>query len=642
MSHSESRIDCPNSACKHPQNLVGEQVCATCQTPLIYRYLWATGTVAERQIGERVVDRYQVIAPHIWLDTKPGLPPTTVELLPDETLPYLYLYPYRLHVPEIFGVIQTADPDGFVFLLENAPLDDQGNLYPAIADVWEQTAAHRQLYWLWQILQLWQPLLEQGVATSLLMSNNLRVQGWRVQLRELVRDEGEGMGYESPTSAESFPAPSLKDLGRCWAEWVLAAQAPVMRPLQELCDRMQAGAEWAEITTRLNQLLMEQTAQLPLRLQVYGATDPGPEREHNEDACYPLTASQPEEDLLPYLAIVCDGIGGHEGGEVASQLAVQTLKLQMRALLAEVAEQEELVPPDVLASQIEASIRVVNNLIASQNDAQNREARRRMGTTLVMALQLPQRVKTASGSEFGNTHELYLAHVGDSRAYWITPDYCHLLTVDDDVAVREAKLGRSLYREALIRPDAGALTQALGTRDAEFLRPTVQRFLLDEDGLLLLCSDGLSDNSLVERSWAEYSNEVFKRTMSLEKAVQAWIELANRKNGYDNTSVVLLQCQVTPPKKIILPGESLVAPPESELSEASRVLLYPDAEETETAPNTQEPVTTRKASKRWLSIVGFLVLLLLGVTIGTIALRQLNPTVQPSPEASPEVPPTSP
>jgi protein phosphatase len=190
-----------------------------------------------------------------------------------------------------------------------------------------------------------------------------------------------------------------------------------------------------------------------------------------------------------------------------------------------------------------AVIRVANNLIADRNNTQGRESRRRMGTTLVMAIQLPQKVKTPSGLR--NTHELYLAHVGDSRAYWLTPDYCHPLTVDDDVATREVSLGRSLYHEALQRPDAGALTQALGTRDAQLLRPTVRRFVLEENGLLLLCSDGLSDHDWVERAWPYTTRKVLQGEMTLAEGVQAWIDLANQHNGHDNTSVVLLRCLVT-------------------------------------------------------------------------------------------------
>jgi protein phosphatase len=226
--------------------------------------------------------------------------------------------------------------------------------------------------------------------------------------------------------------------------------------------------------------------------------------------------------------------------------------LQVRALLAEVAEQTEIVQPDLLKEQLAASIRVVNNLISSRNDEQGRESRRRMGTTLVMALQLPQKVSPNPQTLLDNAHELYIANVGDSRAYWITPHSCQQLTVDDDVASREVRLGRSFYREALQRPDSGALTQALGTRDAEFLRPNVQRFIVEEDGLLLLCSDGLSDNNWVEQSWADFVEPIMQSKIPLEAAVQSWIELANQKNGHDNTSVVITYCRVSPEYPVLL------------------------------------------------------------------------------------------
>ncbi len=90
-----------------------------------------------------------------------------------------------------------------------------------------------------------------------------------------------------------------------------------------------------------------------------------------------------------------------------------------------------------------------------------------MGTTLVMAL--------------AHIHELYVAHVGDSRAYWITRTGCYQVTLDDDVACREVRLGYSLYRDALEQVAAGALIQALGITSSNTLHPTVQRFPVDED-----------------------------------------------------------------------------------------------------------------------------------------------------------------
>ncbi|HEY9616235.1 MAG TPA: PP2C family serine/threonine-protein phosphatase, partial [Microcoleaceae cyanobacterium] len=584
MSASQPQIYCPNLNCSAPLNDFGCSICANCQTPLIHRYLWAVAVPPATQpaVGTLVAGRYYVQSAQTWLDTQPGLLPDfpTAEL-PDELLPYLYLYPYRLHVPEVYGICPTGEAELFsgVFFLENAAFDREGNLYPSIGQAWSQATAVRQVYWLWQILQLWMPLLEQGVASSLLATENMRVEGWRVRLCQLFQDH-EILQPEASAESSEIAALTLADLANLWLTWLERAKPTIAQRLQEICLQMQTeGVDIREISAKLNRLLLEQAAQLPLRLQILGVTDTGPQHQHNEDTCYPLASDKPATSeppptadetiadltpeppaIVPGLAIVCDGIGGHEGGEVASQLAVQSLKVQIQALLNEMATQTELVTPDVIAEQLEAIVRIVNNLIAAQNDAQGRESRRRMGTTLVMALQLPQKVTLPKGRTSPNSHELYLVQVGDSRAYWLTQRHCRLLTVDDDVAAREVRTGRMLYREGLQRPDAGALTQALGTRDSEFLHPTVQRFVIEEDGILLLCSDGLSDNGWVEAAWAEVTEPVLKGKKSLEAAAQDWIELANRNNGHDNVSVVLCHCHVSTP----LPEISLIDAPKLE------------------------------------------------------------------------------
>lgn len=523
---------------------------------MIYRYLWAVGkTVEQIPASSQIGGRYYVTARRIWLDTQPGLPPDVPADWSDAVDPYLQLYPYRLHVPEVYGFcIETSEePSAEIFLLDNVPLDESGLLFSTIADAWAKATAVRQVYWLWQMLQLWEPLADLGVSASLLATDNIRVEGWRVRLCQLYEDAE--VLEPSTTSATEL---GLADLSNLWLGWIDQAKPELVAPLKAICQQMQvAGVTLATIATQLNQLLLEQASQLPLHLKVAGGTTTGPERSHNEDAGYPITLNQKSaaDGLQPKVAIVCDGIGGHEGGEVASQMAVQSLKLQVQALLTEILAAEELASPELITQQLETAVRVVNNLIANQNDVQGREERRRMGTTLIMAVQLPQQVPTASGVVAANSHELYLVSVGDSRAYWINQRYCHLLTVDDNVTTREVRLGRALYREAIHRPDAGALTQALGTRDADFIHPTVQRFILEENGLLLLCSDGVSDNQLIERTWAEPARAVLNGKMSLDLAARTWLDLANEQNGYDNATLVLMHCHVSSPMpEVLLPN----------------------------------------------------------------------------------------
>lgn len=646
MSNSKPLIQCPNPDC-YADNPLGQAQCDRCKTPLVYRHLWAIGPgVVRLPKGALVGQRYRVVGPQIWLETQPGRSPEVPPEPPDSILPYLHLYPHRLHLPTVYGLYHREGAAS-ILLLDNVPIDHQGKLLPALATLWPKASPVRQLYWLWQILQLWQPLQEQGVAASLLNAANLRVEGWRVRLRELYIPEPPALDSADPASdpaldpaseASPRPEPTLSDLAKLWQSWLPEASASIGEPLQALCQSMQTpGATLSTLSTQLNQLLLEQAAQLPIHTRIAGASVTGPQRAHNEDTCYPLTlnarpSTSIEEVLLPHFVVVCDGIGGHAGGEVASQLAVRSLQIEMRAMLAEIAEETETVPPEVIIQQLEALIRVINNLIASQNDTQGRESRQRMGTTLVMALQLPQKVATPDG--FGNAHELYLAHVGDSRAYWITPQYCHPLTMDDDVATREIRMGRSFANTARTRPDAAALTQALGTRDSEFLRPTVQRFILEEDGLLLLCSDGLSDNNLVERSWEHVAQQVFKGQMSVDSAVQFWLDLSDQHNGHDNTSLVLLHCLVSrEPTQLLDPIVALPPPAagwSSELSDASRALLYGESDDASfEPPETAAPVS---APRKWRSpnpltlTVGVIILLFAAGAISMTIWRQTNPS----------------
>ncbi|MEM7554178.1 MAG: protein phosphatase 2C domain-containing protein [Cyanobacteria bacterium P01_A01_bin.84] len=665
MISTQPIVYCTNSECSSPINSVGNTFCAECQTPLVKNFLWATGSIAAQiETGEMVNNRYEVISPQVWLDSQPmKLPDIPQNLVPAIITPYLKLYRHQLHLPQVYGWVDPPKIDEEkILLLENVPVDEVGNIYPSITKVWSRATAVRQVYWLWQIIRLWQPLEELGVSASLLVPSNLRVQGWCVRLLELIEDLPNQAG-------ETGEKPKWQDLADCWQPWLSGAKYPIAKPLQRIVKQMSSSnstagstTELEAIETQLNELLLSSAGELPLTMKVAGKTDKGTELTRNEDTCFPCNEQKNDKvgnALEPQVAIVCDGIGGHEGGEVASQLALQSMLLQVRAFLAEIAIQEELNSPILLQEQLEASLRVVNNLICANNNRQNRSARERMATTLVMGLQVPQSVNTVSEWRSGNAHELYIANVGDSRAYWITKEHCRLLTTDDDVTAREVENSRSLYRQALSRPDAEALTQALGTKEGEFLHPIVQRIIIEEDGLLLLCSDGLSDISSgggqkhrnwVEYSWRTYAVPVLSGEITLEKAVQSWIELANQKNGRDNTSIVLTYYRISPEYPTQNTETVSVEIVETELTEnkstpesqtssdeefsdrenftdSSQALLdlenmvvSPSSDTSEvTAPKTKKPL-------KWLLPFGLLIVLLGGTACGLFIWWRINPS----------------
>lgn len=608
MIDSSPIIYCPNTNCSDPSNSWGRQQCEACQTQLIYRYLWVVTLEVEISVGELLGDRYYVVAPQVWLDTKPSKPPFVYEELPGYIMPYLYLYPQRLHTPDIYGFYQYEEETSVtdILLLSNVPLNSEGKLFPSLVEAWPTATPVRQVYWFWQMMQLWKPLSEQGVAFSLL-TNNLRVEGWRLRLLELDIQ---------PRKTK------LRDFKIFWSNLISTAHPDIQQPLTEICHMISdIGASLEAIAPKLNQLLLEQAAQLPLNFQIMGATNTGLVRLHNEDYCYPTEQDLNSNQLVPHLAIICDGLGGHDGGEVASQLAAQSIKKLVQNLLIELEQQPKLTSPDIAKKQLEEIIRVVNNMISTENDEQGRKSRQRMGTTLVMALQLPQKVKPTPESHPNNTHELYIVSIGDSRAYWLSRNACQLLTVDNNVASREVSLGHCLHWQALECRDGGALTQALGTRSGEFIKPIIQRFLIEEEGLLLLCSDGLSDNNLVENSWAEYTPKVFRGEISLKQGVESLIELANQKNGHDNASLVLVHYSLSPEKLVLFNIPTATTPAEEttikELSEASKELLYSNDEELSEPDSEPHLKTVQNLSslKPWMFMIGLLFILLVGAII---------------------------
>jgi protein phosphatase len=501
------------------------------------RYLWAADPQAAWIPADKLVEnRYHVMAPQLWLDTKSTERPEALWPLPDRARPYAHLSRYRLHLPQLYGFCSLGRAGNSVEipLLDNVPIDINGALLPALSEVWPAGTALQQIHWLWQIVNLWQPLVDTGVGYSLLDGKNIRVQDWRIRLCELLPDAANPAGRSN-----------VIGLAGLWQALVPQAQPAVIEAIEPLMTQMQVGKiAVADLALAINDCLLTQAAALPLTITIAGGTDPGNDR-HNEDSYYP-PIQEMGQPLSKHLGIICDGVAGHEGGEVASQMAVQSLQLQMQVLLQDIGQETEILNPTQAIEHIQAVLRVVNNFISNQNDEQNRESRRRMATTLVMAMQLPQRVRHENG--IGNSHEIYIAHVGDSRAYWITRNSCQLLTVDDDVAQREVQRGKSMPWQAAGRIDAGSLTQALGMKDSADLQPMVQRLMAIEDGVLLLCSDGLSDRRLVERSWSDYVPLILDGELPLDMAVAEWIEQARIDNGHDNASLVLMHCNVTPPK----------------------------------------------------------------------------------------------
>jgi protein phosphatase len=649
MDSSSATLYCPN--CFAP-NLETESVCQQCSTWLPKRYLWVVGEYRADDLQLILGDRFVVRGSKVVFDTQPGLLLRNPTNLPDAALPYLRLFAYRLHLPQLFAIVSSeitanlserAEP---FLLLEQSPIgtgDLKGQFFDPqinarsgsvgtavpLLQVWGKANSMRQIHWLWQMAQLWQPFSLERVATSLLQPHLLRVEGPILRLLEITLDESaDAIGQE----------PTLASLGQLWLQWLPEVDRALASPLEQLCQQMISGSiQSSEVVIQqldqwLNLLVAGQlVADSPLKYRFSSIThtDQGPNRKRNEDACYPSSGTH-IKNAPQSITIICDGVGGHDGGDVASGLAITTLESYLAPLPKNLTNVQ-------ITSTLETAILTANELIFQRNEAEHRQERQRMGTTLVTGLT--------------NNHQMYLAHVGDSRAYLITRYGCYQVTLDDDVASREVRLGYALYRDVVEHPVAGSLIQALGMVAANGLYPNIQRLIVDEDCLFLLCSDGLSDYDRVEELWQTELLPVLEGTVALETAGRRLIELANLKNGHDNVTIGLVHCQLAPETEEISPDplDSLDLP----LTAPQNVqpLSQPEKEEKQAPAATRKPTIAAEidpiAEVKRSPLRPFLLLPLLGLLGAAIYLLlfprppQDPPAAISSPMPALEVSPSS-
>ncbi|MGF1458748.1 MAG: serine/threonine phosphatase [Leptolyngbyaceae cyanobacterium] len=273
------------------------------------------------------------------------------------------------------------------------------------------------------------------------------------------------------------------------------------------------------------------TIALPMklvRLDEVGRTHVGRQRSHNEDSFFAetqlLRTDSPVGSYLNArgLYILCDGMGGHSGGEVASHLAVKTLRDHFARGWG------DTLPDD---DTIKAAILHANQVIFEKNELEGRAGNARMGTTLVLMLVDGQ--------------QTLVAHVGDSRLYGLTRQGIQQVTTDHEVGQREINRGVE-PAIAYARPDAYQLTQALGPRSNSEVAPTITRLTISQDTLFLLCSDGLSDNDLLETHVESHLDPLMRSKADLEEGVANLIDLANEHNGHDNITVIAVRFKLRP------------------------------------------------------------------------------------------------
>lgn len=209
------------------------------------------------------------------------------------------------------------------------------------------------------------------------------------------------------------------------------------------------------------------------------------------------------------LAIVADGMGGHQAGDIASSMAVKHLGHAFVETDFKTLSQAK--------KWLQLNLNVENEKIIQASDRFN--DLKGMGTTVVLAVVF--------------AHEALFAHLGDSRAYLLRQGTLRQITEDHSLVNELLKAGEITPTEAKNHPQKNIITQTLGV--SRQIEPEYNQLGILSDDLLLLCTDGLT-NSLTDQK----ITEILTTTSSLEDKSAALIAAANKFGGQDNITVCLI------------------------------------------------------------------------------------------------------
>jgi serine/threonine protein phosphatase PrpC len=247
-------------------------------------------------------------------------------------------------------------------------------------------------------------------------------------------------------------------------------------------------------------------------VEIAGLSDTGRHRKRNEDAI--------DWDAGLGLVMVADGMGGNQGGDIASVTALRSIKNDMRRALVDLRRRGER------SNVREQRGALVIELVRRANQAVRQSAARDsrlhgMGTTLVMCL-------------LSDTY-LTVAHVGDSRLYRLRAGSLERLTEDHSIVQELVGRGEMSAKQAAISRNRNVITRALG------INPDVMVDIAHHDlasgDLYMLCSDGLTSMA----SESEIADTLATNADSLDGSAKSVVDLANFRGGRDNISVVLVR-----------------------------------------------------------------------------------------------------
>jgi len=257
---------------------------------------------------------------------------------------------------------------------------------------------------------------------------------------------------------------------------------------------------------------------MPLRLEVAGLSDVGRVRASNEDSF--------GYDERIGIFVVCDGMGGHAAGEIASRLAVDAVLGYFREREPAVKEDAHLDDAPLGARRLAEAVKQANDAILEYAEAHKNTSG--MGTTLVAARFVDRNIS--------------IANVGDSRIYLFREGELLQLTEDHSLVMEQVRRGLLTLDEAKRSSAQNIITRALGTDETTL--PDLGEFPAQDGDVLLLATDGVLRH--VEDTEIR---DILLQVPSLKAACTALIDAANEGGGDDNSTCVLVRVRNEAPAK---------------------------------------------------------------------------------------------
>ena len=241
-------------------------------------------------------------------------------------------------------------------------------------------------------------------------------------------------------------------------------------------------------------------------IKAYAKSDVGKVREMNQDYYY-ISNSLDEVQLY----ILADGMGGYNGGEIASKIAVETAKNYIENNFKEIEKDR-----DSIIQLLGSSMEYANMVVYEKS--QEKPELHGMGTTLEICLIYNNKV--------------YIGHIGDSRIYRIRKEFIRKLTQDHSYVQKLVKEGKITKEQAEVHPQKNMLARALGCN--AFVEPDVMVKGFLKDDILVMCSDGLTNMVKTEIIYQEANKNI-------EQAPKELVRIANENGGKDNVTVVIIK-----------------------------------------------------------------------------------------------------